>query len=368
MILLFTGCEIQSAPKSQIQDNSIQREDIQKTPEPQVNDDLIKEDEFQSLSETQVKDDLIKREEIQNCFSSDYTYESSYTLSSFAIEKAQLNSEKKQDIIYCNISVVNDYFNVDLYAQCTYNYYDIGGWILDDLSVLEKNVNPIRAAEGQELVNKVINESPDDHYPDRIAVDTMDGRSCISLRHGELSLVDCVLYEDSMLTGINVCYKSDVLDVKGRYFLRFDSINGWRIDSDSLYEEKLVMMIDDYTADYSSALGKFTSVQVGGRNILKYDLDVVDISDDLISYKIFTEGYETYEYVDDPILMDEFDPLTGSVQLRTGTYEMFGYTLDSPLSRYYYNPIDDCWDEYGGPNYPDSYSSNQFYVPRQLGR
>lgn len=323
-----------------------------------------------SVSEAQLKEDLLEQEEVQTCFSSEFTKESAYSIDTLEITKEQINSESKQHVIYCNFTIKNDYFNVELSAQCTYNFYDKGGWILDEFNVLEKSVIPISAAEGQEVINKVLDESSDEDYTGRTAINCLYNKTNKTLRHGTLSIVDSTFDKENMQTKIIVCYKSDVIEVNGHYLLHFDSDDGWVIESEQNTDEneKIVMYVDGYTADYSSAIGNFTSNPFGNMNITGYNLNIVEISENSISYSIKIDGYEAFTYLDSETLLDDFDPLTGTVSLRTGKYSMYGYKLDSPAGTYIYNPIDDRWDSSYGPNYPSSYSSNQFFVPRQLGR
>lgn len=323
-----------------------------------------------SVSEMQLKNDLIKQEEVQTCFSSEFTNESTYSIDTFKIKKEQINRDNKQDLIYCDFTIKNDYFNVELSAQCTYNFYDKGGWILDELNILEKNVVPIRAAEGQEVINKVLDESSDVDYIGRTAINCLYNNTYKTLRHGTLSIVDSVFDKENMQSKIIVCYKSNVIEVNGHYLLYFDNDTGWIIESEQNTDEngKTVMCVDNYTADYSSAIGDFASTPFGDINITGYNLNIVGISENSISYSIKIDGYEAYTYLDSETLLDDFDPLTGTASLRTGKYYIYGYELDSPVGTYIYNPIDDRWDSSYGPNYPSSYSSNQFFIPRQLGR
>ena len=323
-----------------------------------------------SVSEDQLKNDLIKHEGVQTCFSSEFTKESTYTINSFEITKEQINNEDKQDLIYCNLTIKNDYFNVELSVKCTYNFYDKGGWILDEFNILEMNVTPISAADGQELINKILDVSSDKDYKNRTAINCFHNDTYKTLRHGTLSIIDCTFDNERMQTNVVVCYKSDVIEVNGHYILYFDKNDGWKIKYEENTDEnkKLVMSVDNYDADYSCAIGNFTSNKVGNMNIVGYNLNVVEISNNLISYSLKIDGYESYTYLDSATLIDDFDPLTGTVMLRTGKYSMYGNELDSPAGTYIYNPIDDRWDSSYGPDYPNSYSSNQFFMPRQLGR
>lgn len=51
---------------------------------------------------------------------------------SVSIEKRQTN--EKEDLVYCTVKLKNAYYRCTKYLQLCYNYYDEGGWILDDWS------------------------------------------------------------------------------------------------------------------------------------------------------------------------------------------------------------------------------------------
>lgn len=53
-----------------------------------------------------------------------------FEITSLEIEKRQ--TEDKEDTSWCLIQMQNDYYSVQRYVICYYNYYDKGGWILDD--------------------------------------------------------------------------------------------------------------------------------------------------------------------------------------------------------------------------------------------
>ncbi len=332
-----------------------------------------------SVSEVQLKNDLLEHEEVQACFFSEFTKESTYSIDALEIIKEQINSKSKQDLIYCNFKIKNDYFNVELSAQCTYNFYDKGGWILDELNILEKSTIPISCADGQEVVDKILKESSDKYYKDRTAINCLYNNTYKTLRHGTLSVVDSAFDKEKMQTKIFVCYKSDVIEVNGHYLLHFDNNAGWVIESkhNSDEDKKIVMYVSDFTADYSSAIGNFASIPFEKRNIIGYDLDVTEILNNSISYSIKIDDYEASmnTFLDSTTLLDDFDPLTGGVSLKIKAKKryLYGDELDpyvAHVGTFIYNPIDDRWDSSYGPNYPslDSYSPSQYFVPHQLGR
>ncbi len=60
---------------------------------------------------------------------------------SVTVEKRQTNG--KEDIAYCIIELSNDYYHITRYLTLNYNYYDKGGWILDEWSDYEEPISKI---------------------------------------------------------------------------------------------------------------------------------------------------------------------------------------------------------------------------------
>jgi len=54
-------------------------------------------------------------------------------ITNITLEKRQTNKEKKQDIVYCNITSQNDTDRLNGNFLLRYNYYDKGGWVLESI-------------------------------------------------------------------------------------------------------------------------------------------------------------------------------------------------------------------------------------------
>ena len=62
-------------------------------------------------------------------------------LESLEIEKRQTND--KDDTVYCDVVMKNDEYDMTASYVLYYNYYDEGGWILDNYEVLERDITPV---------------------------------------------------------------------------------------------------------------------------------------------------------------------------------------------------------------------------------
>lgn len=58
-----------------------------------------------------------------------------WNIESVEIEKRQTNKEAKTDVVYADVELTNKFVSQKLSTQLNYNFYDEGGWILDELLV-----------------------------------------------------------------------------------------------------------------------------------------------------------------------------------------------------------------------------------------
>ena len=93
------------------------------------------------VSIEQIEADISELSVVKNgVIESEYT---PYTVDSVEIEKRQTNIEDKEDIVYCNVVISNENYQTDLQIKQVYNYYDEGGWINDDSSVVSDTTMPL---------------------------------------------------------------------------------------------------------------------------------------------------------------------------------------------------------------------------------
>ena len=78
------------------------------------------------------------------------------------IEKRQTNKDNKEDTVYVTLYGSNDYAYQEYDCVLYYNYYDKGGWILDNLEVEDFNVTDLRARDDEEIL-ETFNNNPEDY-------------------------------------------------------------------------------------------------------------------------------------------------------------------------------------------------------------
>ncbi len=92
------------------------------------------------VSMNQIRTDIGELSVVKNgVIESEYTPFDPYTVDFVEIDKRQTNIEDKEDIVYCNVVISNEYYQTDLQIKLVYNYYDDGGWIADDHEIVSKN-------------------------------------------------------------------------------------------------------------------------------------------------------------------------------------------------------------------------------------
>lgn len=65
-----------------------------------------------------------------------YEIKSTDNIKGFSIEKRQTDKREKKDNPFVNIRIVDDEFTYEGTLNLSYNYYDKGGWILDEVKCI----------------------------------------------------------------------------------------------------------------------------------------------------------------------------------------------------------------------------------------
>lgn len=98
------------------------------------------------VSTNQIKTDIEQLQVVTNgVVDCDYTPFSPYSIENYKIEKRQTNKKEKEDIVFCNVEIKNQYYKTDLELKLTYIYYDKGGWILENHNIISESTVPISA-------------------------------------------------------------------------------------------------------------------------------------------------------------------------------------------------------------------------------
>ena len=205
-------------------------------------------------------ENLVNNIDLQNCFDSEFVNDSPYQVESYLI-KRQTNFDNKEDIVYYDVIVKNDYFQISNTYKLLYRYYDEGGWILDDSVLESKNIIPIKAPEAQLVLEEwgqkqyYLNNTnykfrgSTDWYGDFLDVDFTIVESQSDLDKNELN------------ANVNVTLTCSLTNIRGYIPLEFDSEKGWGIvdllDEDIADFGTACLLVTDIDCDYSAAEGEF---------------------------------------------------------------------------------------------------------------
>lgn len=194
-------------------------------------------------------------------FESDFVRDSQYKYVSSYLSKRQTNLEDKQDIVFYDIIIQNDYFEIVYSYKLVYNYYDEGGWILDNKILDEKTVTPIKPAEAEQVVDlwyeKEIYINKTNYMRDNIK----DFSGSLSKSNCDITNGKIELDSNTLQTKIYLDISNSLSNIKGYIPLEFDSQNGWYIPNlNNPDEDNTVypcLLVSELTCDYSKAEGEF---------------------------------------------------------------------------------------------------------------
>lgn len=284
---------------------------------------------------SQLAEDITQSNAVQSCYSSEFTGPSAYTYQDIEIVKEQINTENKNIITYSDITIENDFFSIVLYVKTIYNYYDDGGWIMDELSIEEmKQITPIQGPD-RELVSAYLEEQKIKWQYNRF-------EKFVDRDLGSFSVTDVKLIDESTAYA-NARYQTTNVTTEG-YIAFIHTEQGW-----CLKEELPLYVIESCNADYSCAIGRFACT---GDVCWDMDIEILSIKDGIVTYNLnaFTmrlwEGnsrsypYSVFTGANRTAI---FNPIDGSFEI--GSYTaMTG--LECPISLTY-RPKTDSWSTGG---------------------
>ena len=100
-----------------------------------------------AVSQDIFENDLHTNPLIINCHSAKYVPDTPFSIVEYNIDKRKIDEDNKTDTIYCTILLDNTYLSVSLSATLYYSFYDVGGWILDELSIDQKSIHALCAPD-----------------------------------------------------------------------------------------------------------------------------------------------------------------------------------------------------------------------------
>lgn len=184
------------------------------------------------VSETQIEKDINQLEILQEGFvSNNYTQSVPYSVNTFEITKRQTNPDEKNDIIYCNVSISNKFYKSDFSCILTYEFYDKGGWILEDYEFTEVVTIPIASIEKSNV-------------PQIRVVAQNNTYTLTSNDIQDISFID----NDVPCSRITYIYNDGMISFKGILDCKFAD-NGWYFPTKNAAKE---FQLIDYSVDWNS--------------------------------------------------------------------------------------------------------------------
>lgn len=266
------------------------------------------------VSMSKLKKDIANDSQVQACFTSDYVNESKYSVKSIEIVKEREN--ENNIITYSDVVLENTYFTISLYIKTIYNYYDQGGWVMDELCIEEtKDIIPIRGPEPKCVEERI--EIGEVLY--------QDDRKSLSGAY-DLSVTDSVLI-NANTAHVSAQLQTDAVGFEG-YFVYTWTENGW------VPEEKYQdFYVKNYTTDYTSRLGHFTVdndkyYAIGAEKYIifdSFDIEILSIEGTTVTYILNSCNMRLdYSAVTGQKMQAEFDPFYG--RFSVGTHASFPNT------------------------------------------
>ena len=292
----------------------------------------------------QIEQDLKQHQVLINCFESKYVTTNEFIYDRYEIIKRKIDSDNGTDTIDCYIYVSNEYFSVKLEANLKYSHYDVGGWVLDDFSILSKEVMPLRAPSFEIARDDVISVFEDVSQRIYSKNKWMEGEKWLLLFTGvngsgnvfshhlyNFKFENVELLPDGLTSKLNVSFTSSLTEINGYFLFEFDDSTGWQWKKQENIKYNLpTFKISGYKADYSEALGTFMGFDVG--SMTNTILDVVEINDSKIKANI--TYYVGFHY-----------EITKSVEFDFDIYSGHFYDGSYSAGQYYYNSLTNSWEE-----------------------
>lgn len=248
-----------------------------------------------SVDSSKILLDLEKLDFSEHAFWSSFVNDSQYSYTPEKVIKRQTNWGNKEDIVFYEVIGRNDYFKVHYSVKLVYNYYDAGGWILDEHYIERTNVVPIAFPETALIVACL--EGNSFKYVDETKPDYSQNDNLINFCKSDVDIKWNDLDTENGIANFNITANvDDIASVTGNMNIYFDKDCGW-----TFFEEATdsVFNIENKSFNYDArCLGKFKWHYKTARG------SVVDMEYQIVNVNLTTEEIETDEG------NIEFDPLT----------------------------------------------------------
>lgn len=255
------------------------------------------------VSMEQIETDILNLETIEDYFYSEFTYYdyNKITIDDISIVKRQTNFDDKEDLVFCNVSLQDEYFNVTFTIEMKYIYYDEGGWILEDKGITDRTKTPISAPEELSVILASIGEL-DENKSKKLTSSTGLYAYYIEnnkTREGKLKgynieVLSSNYNEVEQVLNLKIHTYNKFNDIYGTIILKyFEEVNdwGWFYADKSEPISKAYVKIDSIDSDFSSIIGATYLKYVN--NVPEYDkLYIKEI--DLQNCELKTENGTLY--------------------------------------------------------------------------
>ena len=283
------------------------------------------------VSTKQLITDISENTVLSNTLTSEFVPETMFKCIEHQVIKRQISENNTKDIIYTNIIGANDYIRAELSAILTYNYYDVGGWILDDVKIESKSLSPLQPANA-EMVMASIKDITGNPYPNIYYWGAKDVLGEISPFVSNFNVLNSQLIDEEKETRINIQLTSCVSDIVGYVSLSFDDQNGWqwsKYDNGTAKTLPCIFISEDPVIDYQAILGTYS----GNLPTAYWTYKLIDINETARTLTYSRGGERTYT--------EAIDLIAGHMGGGNGLAYNGGMYYDL-----YYNPNRNCLEHY----------------------
>ena len=282
-------------------------------------------DSRNEASTSMILSNLSQLDYSQYAFISPFVNQSAYSYTSENLVKRQTNLEDKEDIIFYDVQMNNDYFKMNLSVKLVYNYYDDGGWILDEYFIERNKVEPTDFPESDLIVEYLGYEDTVFNYIDNTKQNYIQNDNLIHFCKSKNTIEWKNLDKTNGIATFNInANVDDFATITGSMSLYFDESNGWSFLSK---ENASLFIIENKDFNYDTrCVGKYSCHKIYGKDF------VFDQTYHIKSVDAITETIEIGdEYGEGQI---EFDPLTVNGFATRGDEKLYMY----------YSTNDDTWN------------------------
>lgn len=269
MICSLVGCG--SSKKTSSKDNKTTKNNSTTTEKETTTDINTKPDEKKMAQDIDAKNGNVLI----------FVYNDSVTVTTKSVKIEKAKEENKSYIVTCTASQENEDYTSETGYELTYNFYDIGGWILDECITVSQKVTPIKEMPEELAYNLIMNETP---YSSLTLVksEPLNGNTC------------CYYYQGKN----EYNYMDEIIDIK--LTCTFDSKMGWNIQKETNTKQDWTKLCGEwYIQKYNSGYTYTYNVKVNSfdstNNVA--DLDVHATTDSQYGFYGFSGIKEINEKV-----------------------------------------------------------------------